>query len=202
MDVRATRATIAVNRYHTPPERVMELLRSPVILAGGLADLPALPRPAIIVGGNPCIRFASAVGAEQEVVYVLVSGSDGSGELADAVLGIDAGLDAIVAAGARALREKRRDGRPRPIVGREGFAWRGQQVELSELEVRIVRRLVAAQGAVVDKQALAYEIWGNYFCDPGRAVDTHIYRIRKRIQPMAGVELVTERQHGFRLITR
>lgn len=200
----AAEVTIVVNANHLPDQEVVDRLHPSLELQSGTAEMPSLPRPLIVVGSVPCVRFASTVAAEPDVAYVVVGGNP-SGlreyeDRFDALLPLTAAPEDIRKAGLLALSRKRKQHRPRAIVGDESFGWRGQHAFLSSLEARIMRRLVAAQGAVVDKQALAYEIWGNYFCDPGRAVDTHIYRIRKRIAPIKGVELRTERQRGFRLI--
>ena len=194
---------IAVSRSSPPPEEVAQLFGGRLFPAN-TPDLESIPRPTIVFGAMPCERFASAVAADASLAYVLVgedqSSLEGREEWVSGVVAEPEHHHDIVAVGTEALLRKKAEHTPYPIVSDVMFAWRGQTADLSELEAKIVRRLANARGGVVDKQALAYEIWGNYFCDPGRAVDTHVYRIRKRISHIEGVELVTERQRGFRLL--
>jgi hypothetical protein len=196
---------IAVARSSPPPEEVVRLFRVRLYPAN-TPDLESIPRPTIVFGAMPCERFASAVAADPNLAYVLVgddqSGLGGREEWVDAVVPEPEHHHEIVAVGTEALLRKSEQHVPHCIVSDSMFAWRGHTADISELEAKIIRRLANARGAVVDKQALAYEIWGNYFCDPGRAVDTHVYRIRKRISHIEGVELVTERQRGFRLLLK
>lgn len=196
---------IAVARSSPPPEEVVQLFRTRLYPAN-TPDLEAIPRPTIVFGAMPCERFASAVAADPSLAYVLVGADNaelgGREEWVDAVVADPEHHHEIVTLGTEALLRKKAQHEPHAIVSDSMFAWRGETADISELEAKIIRRLANARGAVVDKQALAYEIWGNYFCDPGRAVDTHVYRIRKRISHIEGVEIVTERQRGFRLLLR
>lgn len=195
---------IATCRNSPPPAHVLPLIPRPAPRLTSV-ELPQLPRPGVVFGSMPCERFASTVAALTDVAYIL---------LADEVPAPDSDLDQwvddividpsspeeLAAAGVRALQRKQRSHKPRPVISDTTFAWCGQLAEISRLEARILRRLVRAQGAVVGKQDLAAELWGNYFCDPGRAVDTHIYRIRRRLQGIRGVAVETARQRGFRLV--
>ncbi|MDZ7728053.1 MAG: helix-turn-helix domain-containing protein [Dehalococcoidia bacterium] len=194
---------IGVPRNSPPPEDVRRLfqVRLHEITT---PELDALPRPALVVGSMPCERLASAVAAADDLAYVLVGGAGGDAPQhegwVDGVVPEPRHHHDICDLGTHILERKQVQHVPHPIVSDTAFAWRGQVAELSELEARLVRRMVLARGAVVEKQALAYELWGNYFCDPGRAVDTHIYRIRKRLANISGVTIVTQRQRGFRMI--
>lgn len=167
-------------------------------------ELPRLPRPAIVFGGLPCERMASAVSAQRDVVYVAVVADPeearGKEQWVDSLVVEPRHHEEICEAGTRALERKRLEYRPRAVVGERIFAWRGEVAELSQLEARIMRRLLRSAGSVVPKEELAYELWGVRGCDPGRAVDTHIYRIRRRIAHMRGVAIETARQRGFRLV--
>lgn len=53
---------------------------------------------------------------------------------------------------------------------------------------------------MVGERELAYHLWGQYIDDPGRAIEAHVYRIRKRLNALAGVRLETIRQRGFQLL--
>lgn len=196
---------IGVAQNSPPPPATAGLFR--VRLHPTTSDVLAdLPRPAIVFGGLPCERLASNVAAQKDIAYVLVTGPGGDEpgdekcSWVDAIVRSPAHHHEICEAGERALREKQGQHEPRAITGENTFAWMGHTATLSTLESRLMRRLVQARGSVVSKEALAYDLWGNYLCDPGRAVDTHIYRMRKRIAPIPGAELETVRQRGFRLL--
>ncbi len=192
---------IGYARNSPPPPAALEMFDGPLIGAA-TPDIPGLPRPVIIVGGIPCERIASACLSQFDVAYVaVVQGDQKPDDLedwVDAVISDPRDSHDIREAGLYALKRKR-GCHAQPVVGQTTFAWRGASVDLPVLEARLVRRLAYARGAVVSKQDLAYDLWGAIDCDPGRAVDAHIYRIRKRLATIAGVEIETERQRGFRL---
>jgi DNA-binding response OmpR family regulator len=52
---------------------------------------------------------------------------------------------------------------------------------------------------VVSERELAFDLWGLFINDPGRAIEAHIYRIRKLLNALEGVKLETIRQRGYRL---
>lgn len=185
-----------------PPPRTVRMIDLPMFPVS-TPELPELPRPAMVVGSMPCERIASAVSAQYDVVYVAVL-SDRR-EVAGAEYWVDDFLvrpehdQEILEAGERALERKRNHHAPRPIVSNTTFAWYGQSVELSSVQARILQRLVQANGAVVPEQELAYLLWGQYMDDPGRAIEAHVYRLRKRLSELDGVRIDTIRQRGFRL---
>lgn len=193
---------IGFARNSPPPPAALEMFAGPLIPAA-TPDIPLLPRPAIVIGGIPSERFASACLSQSDIAYVAVLAESGRPddleEWVDAVIVDPRDSNDIREAGEVALQQKFHCTHARPVVGQTTFAWRGATVNLPPLEARLVRRLVYARGAVVSKQDLAYDLWGAIDCDPGRAVDAHIYRMRKRLSAIPGVEIATERQRGFRL---
>lgn len=195
---------IATCRNSPPPASLLPLLPKPALRLTSV-ELDRLPRPGVVFGSMPCERFASKVSALADVAYVLLADEAPDPDLdleqwVDDVVVDPSSPDELAAAGLRALERKRESHEPKPVISDTTFAWCGQLAEISMLEARILRRLVRARGAVVGKHDLAAELWGNYFCDPGRAVDTHIYRIRRRLQHVRGVTVETARQRGFRLL--
>lgn len=167
-------------------------------------DLPSLPRPAVLFGSEPCERFASAVAADPALAYVLVTAGDASPtetRWADAVVAGPADIGQVLAAGLAGLDAKRSCHRPMPIVSERVLAWRGVALPISSLESTVLRILVDARGHVVERGRFARAIWGQYATDPGRAVDAHVYRLRRRMAALPGIEIETVRKRGFRLVT-
>ncbi|MGD9935223.1 MAG: helix-turn-helix domain-containing protein [Dehalococcoidia bacterium] len=167
-------------------------------------DLDSLPRPAVLFGSQPCERFASAVSAAPDLAYVLVTtGSEdlSANDWVDAVVVEPTGIDQIVRAGRAGLAAKQSCHRPRPIVGDRALGWQGVTLPISGLEATVLRILVAARGHVVERGRIARAIWGPYATDPGRAVDAHVYRLRRRMVALDGIEIETVRKRGFRLVT-
>jgi DNA-binding response OmpR family regulator len=72
-------------------------------------------------------------------------------------------------------------------------------VRLTESELRIVQRLLADAGKVVPRTELARSLWGVADPDSGRAIDTHVRRIRSKIAKVPGLSITTIRMRGFRL---
>jgi DNA-binding response OmpR family regulator len=73
-------------------------------------------------------------------------------------------------------------------------------LRLTEKEAAIFARLVRADGAAVDRRTMLDEIWG---CAPDvatRTLETHIHRLRRKIEaaPAAGWRLATTPE-GYRL---
>lgn len=74
------------------------------------------------------------------------------------------------------------DGRLRvePDTGRTYLE--GREVHLTTLEDRILRHLVANQGAVCAKEDIIRSVWGDEFTSEG-TLTVHVRRLRARIQP-------------------
>jgi DNA-binding response OmpR family regulator len=98
--------------------------------------------------------------------------------------------------GARALARKRSKTGPFQLCN-EGVRAGGKQIALSATEVRILAELVRARGAAVSRDELARAIDGDRFA--GRALDAHVYRLRRKLRDVPGAHLETVRQRGFRL---
>ncbi len=73
------------------------------------------------------------------------------------------------------------------------------RIPLTESEARIVGRLLADAGKVVPRGELTRSLWGVVDPDPGRAIDTHVRRIRTKIAAVPGLSIATIRMRGFRL---
>jgi DNA-binding response OmpR family regulator len=86
-------------------------------------------------------------------------------------------------------------------LGRRHAIYRGEQISLTPLQLRILAALAEAQGQVLSREELQRVIWPGEPLDDGRRLDAHIHRIRARIgddQDAPGFVL-TVRSEGFRL---
>ncbi|WP_442754374.1 winged helix-turn-helix domain-containing protein [Methylocystis sp. JAN1] len=78
---------------------------------------------------------------------------------------------------------------------REGF-----DARLTEKEAAILRRLAQARGAIISKEALLADVWGYGPNVSTRTLETHIHRLRRKIEadPQRPLKLLTE-DGGYRL---
>lgn len=79
----------------------------------------------------------------------------------------------------------------------------GKRLRLTEKEAAILSRLSNAGGAAVSRDVLLREVWGYNPAVATRTLETHIYRLRQKIEldPSNARLLLTERG-GYRLISR
>lgn len=74
----------------------------------------------------------------------------------------------------------------------------GERVRLTEKETHILRYLYRAGGVAVQRQELLNEVWGYNDRVSTHTLETHIYRLRQKIEPLAQDLLQTE-AGGYRL---
>jgi DNA-binding response OmpR family regulator len=74
----------------------------------------------------------------------------------------------------------------------------GEKVRLTEKETHILRYLYRAGGVAVPRQELLNEVWGYNDRVSTHTLETHIYRLRQKIEPLAADLLQTE-AGGYRL---
>ncbi len=76
----------------------------------------------------------------------------------------------------------------------------GPPVRLTEKEAALLKFLYRADGALVARQTLLREIWGYSAQASTHTVETHIYRLRRKIEPdAASPRLLVSASHGYRL---
>jgi len=168
-------------------------------------------RPAVIVVRAPCSDLLQLAAADSGVAAIAVvdpgdprdSGGAGDGGPVDPriddVVTPRADIDELVMRGRRALLRKRAlvEGPARPQVDIEGVRWREVCVHLSSTEARIAARLLRDPGVVVpDADLRALDHTGIPMTR--RALDTHIYRLRRKLQPITCLTIQSVRQRGFR----
>jgi DNA-binding response OmpR family regulator len=142
------------------------------------------------------------------------------GEEDDRVRGLELGADDYVAK-PFALREllarvRAVLRRPGPRQKFEEFAfgdarihWRGRRVFKAGAEVRLTRKefdllvyLVEHRGEVVTRERLLDEVWGYERFPTTRTVDTHILRLRRKLEhdPDRPVWIETVHGHGYKFV--
>jgi len=80
----------------------------------------------------------------------------------------------------------------------------GETLRLTPMEYRLLRTLASHPNEVVSREELAQQAWGYRHASQGRALDTHISRLRNKLEA-AGVgppHIVAVRGSGYELVTR
>lgn len=77
----------------------------------------------------------------------------------------------------------------------------GRKLRLTGIETRLMRALLQQPGAFADRDDLMRELWGVCNARTSHAIDSHIYRMRQKIEPdpKAPERLVTEGR-AYRLV--
>ena len=76
-----------------------------------------------------------------------------------------------------------------------------RKVRLTEKETNILKYLYRAQQGVVARDVLLHEVWGYNAGVTTHTLETHIYRLRQKIEPdPANVRLLVTENGGYRLV--
>jgi DNA-binding response OmpR family regulator len=92
-----------------------------------------------------------------------------------------------------------------PYVFRPGakqlqLATSKRPIRLTDKEARVLKYLYRAQGASVARDRLLHEVWGYSANASTHTVETHIYRLRRKIESVPGTErLLVNDSGGYRL---
>lgn len=89
------------------------------------------------------------------------------------------------------------------ISPREGYAARGGvQLQLTKTEFRLLCDLAEHQGRVFSRELLLQRVWGYDFAGDGRLVDSHIRRLRTKVEmdPANPTRIVTIRGLGYKFV--
>ncbi len=91
-----------------------------------------------------------------------------------------------------------------PVIYRPGdrtvlCPGRGSRTRLTEKEAALLLRLCSAGGLPVSRQTLLREVWGYSASVSSHTVETHVYRLRRKIEPGDGQDLLVNEAGGYRL---
>ncbi len=77
----------------------------------------------------------------------------------------------------------------------------GRKIRLTEKEAGILKYLYRAGGKPVDRDELLTEVWGYHAAVTTHTIETHIYRLRRKIEAdPADAKLVVTESGGYRLV--
>lgn len=147
---------------------------------------------------------------------IMLTGHDSD---ADAILGLDAGANdyvtkpfkfAVLLARMRAqLRQHEQSEDATFIVGPYSFkpahkvllTQAGQKIRLTEKETNILKFLLRSADKIVGRDTLLHEVWGYNANVTTHTLETHIYRLRQKIEPdpARACLLITE-SGGYKLV--
>jgi DNA-binding response OmpR family regulator len=79
----------------------------------------------------------------------------------------------------------------------------GEPVSLTKTEFKLLCELAANPGQVLSREVLLERVWGYDYLGDGRLVDTHVYRLRAKVEEDASDPkmIVTVRGLGYKLVT-
>ncbi len=141
----------------------------------------------------------------------------GAGEDADAIRGLDSGADdyvtkpfrfAVLLARIRAqLRQHDQSEAAVFAIGPYSFHpaqkllldGRGRKVRLTEKETSILKYLYRKGGEAVGREELLTEVWGYNAAVTTHTLETHVYRLRQKVEPPGGDKVILTEGGGYRL---
>jgi DNA-binding response OmpR family regulator len=76
----------------------------------------------------------------------------------------------------------------------------GRRIRLTEKEAAVLKYLYRAEGRPVGRDVLLREVWGYNPNTDSHTVETHIYRLRRKVEPEPGrISLLVNENGGYRL---
>ena len=175
-----------------------------VIMDVGLPDMD----------GREAVKLLRKGGFKAPVIMLTAQDSE-----SDTILGLEAGANdyvtkpfrfAVLLARIRAqLRQHEQSEDAVFTIGRYTFRPsakmmvddRAQKVRLTEKETNILKFLYRAQDGVVARDVLLHEVWGYNAGVTTHTLETHIYRLRQKIEPEpSNARLLVTESGGYRLL--
>lgn len=185
-------------------ERAKEAIYDLVILDVGLPDMD----------GRELCRLMRKQGVKCPVLMLTGHDSD-----ADTILGLDAGANDYVSKPfkfpvllARIRAQLRQHEQSEDAVFTLGpYTFKpaakmlidenDRKIRLTEKETNILKFLYRAQDGVVPRDVLLHEVWGYNAGVTTHTLETHIYRLRQKIEPDPGnARLLVTESGGYRLV--
>jgi two-component system, OmpR family, response regulator len=84
-------------------------------------------------------------------------------------------------------------------LSRHRCSWDGQEITLTVVEFALLVALVKSPGRVFERARLVTEVYGDGHYITERTVDSHVRRVRKKLEPLAGDPIETVYGVGYRL---
>ena len=72
-------------------------------------------------------------------------------------------------------------------------------IKLTEKEVRILKYLYDNQNATISKEDLLENVWGYCTEMTTHTIETHIYRLRQKVEQKKGSQIIITENNGYRL---
>ncbi len=185
--------------------RAKEALYDLIILDVGLPD----------TDGRELCRLMRKQGVKSPIM--MLTGHDGD---ADTILGLDAGANDYVSKPfkfpvllARIRAQLRQHEQSEDAVFQLGpYSFKpamkmlvtedDKKVRLTEKETNILKFLYRSSDAVVAREVLLHEVWGYNAGVTTHTLETHIYRLRQKIEPdPSNARLLVTESGGYRLMT-
>lgn len=175
-------------------------------------DLIVLDLMLPVMSGYEVLRRLRRDGREMPVLILTAKGEE-----ADKVQGFRLGADDYVVKPVGVLEflarveALLRRARPKPAAAvarfgdlevdgdRRTVAVGGVEIELSPLEFDLLNALALRRGNLVSRAELLKEVWGYRSVVESRTVDTHIAKLRAKIDGGERSRIVTVRKKGYRL---
>lgn len=186
-------------------------------LADARREVPALIVLDIMMPGLTGIEVLRALKRESATAAIPVILLSARCAEVDRVLGFELGADDFVrkpfsprelVLRARAiLQRKARPACTTPVIhvgtieldqDRHVASVEGREVTLTAIEFKLLAKLAANAGRVLQREALIHDIWGDGAEVDARTVDTHVRRLRAKLAA-AGQQIQTARGFGYRL---
>lgn len=155
------------------------------------------------LGREPVVLFLTSRVLEIDIVRALEAGAD------DYIVKPFREIELVARIGALLRRTCRNEQIEDAITvgpyifdaARRQVSLHGKEIELTAKEFDVAAFLFANVGRAVSRDLLAKLAWGRELDSTSRTVDTHIYRLRRKLclHPENGVRLSTVYTHGYRL---
>ncbi|APA87420.1 response regulator transcription factor [Paraburkholderia sprentiae WSM5005] len=155
------------------------------------------------LGREPAVLFLTSRVLEVDIVRALEAGAD------EYIVKPFRAIELVARIGALLRRTCRKENIDNAIavgpyvfdVERRNVSLRGKTIELTAKEFDVAAFLFANVGRAVSRDLLAKLAWGRELDSTSRTVDTHIYRLRRKLSLHSenGVRLSTVYTHGYRL---
>lgn len=75
----------------------------------------------------------------------------------------------------------------------------GDTIKLTEKEVEILKYLYANSPSIISKEELLENVWGYCSDMTTHTIETHIYRLRQKVEQNNGTQIIITENNGYRL---